>query len=253
MSGIDLSVVIPAWNEEARLPATLVRITGYLAPRGQAFEVLVVDDGSTDATSGVVASLGSPAVRLLRSERNRGKGHAVREGMLAARGARRLMTDADLSTPIEDLPRLEQALADGAGVAIGSRALPGSHVLVRQGAFREGMGRLFNLAVRALLLPDLKDTQCGFKLFTAQAAHDAFEATRLEGFCFDVEALVAARAAGHRIVEVPVTWSNDAATRVGLRKGARAFVDLLAIRVRRRRGDYAVACRPAPARRKNSS
>jgi dolichyl-phosphate beta-glucosyltransferase len=238
VSDLLLSVVIPAWNEEARLPATLRRITGYLAPRGQAFEVLVVDDGSTDGTARVVESMGSPAVGLLRSERNHGKGHAVREGMLAARGARRLMTDADLSTPIEDLPRLEQALADGAAVAIGSRALPGSHVLVRQGAFREGMGRLFNLAVRVLLLPDLKDTQCGFKLFTAQAARDAFAVTRLEGFCFDVEALVAARARGHRIAEVPVRWSNDAATRVGLLKGARAFVDLLGIRARRRLGAY---------------
>jgi dolichyl-phosphate beta-glucosyltransferase len=238
VSGLALSVVIPAWNEEARLPATLARITGYLTPRGQTFEVLVVDDGSTDATASVVLSLDSPVVRLLRSASNRGKGHAVREGMLAARGERRLMTDADLSTPIEDLPRLEQALAEGASVAIGSRALPGSHVLVRQGTFREGMGRLFNLAVRALLLPDLKDTQCGFKLFTAQAAMDAFSATRLEGFCFDVEALVAARARGHRIAEVPVTWRNDAATRVGLWKGARAFVDLLGIRDRRRRGAY---------------
>jgi dolichyl-phosphate beta-glucosyltransferase len=239
VSATALSVVIPAWNEEARLPATLRRIVDYLAPRGQAFEVLVVDDGSTDGTARVALSFGAPEVRLLGSGSNRGKGYAVRLGMLEARGERRLMTDADLSTPIEDLPRLEQALADGAGVAIGSRALPASQVLVRQGVFREGMGRLFNLAVRALLLPDLRDTQCGFKLFTAAAARDAFAAIRLEGFCFDVEALVAARARGHRIAEVPVTWSNDAATRVGLGKGARAFADLVGIRERRRRGLYA--------------
>ena len=199
----------------------------------------MVDDGSTDGTARVVEALDSPAVRLLRSGVNRGKGHAVRRGMLEAAGAYRLMTDADLSTPIEDLPRLEQALAGGVGIAIGSRAVPGSSVLVRQGAFREGMGRLFNLAVRVLLLPDLRDTQCGFKLFTARAARDAFAATHLEGFCFDVEALVAARARGHGIVEVPVTWRNDAATRVGLAKGARAFLDLVAIRRRRGRGAYA--------------
>ncbi|HEY6547288.1 MAG TPA: dolichyl-phosphate beta-glucosyltransferase [Vicinamibacteria bacterium] len=239
MSGIALSVVIPAWNEELRLPGTLARITSFLAPRGQAFEVLVADVGSTDGTARVVETLNSPAVRLLRSAANRGKGHAVRRGMLEATGAYRLMTDADLSTPIEDLPRLEQALAGGVGVAIGSRAVPGSSVLVRQGAFREAMGRLFNLAVRVLLLPDLRDTQCGFKLFTARAARDAFAITRLEGFCFDVEALVAARAHGHGIVEVPVTWRNDAATRVGLAKGARAFLDLVEIRRRRGRGAYA--------------
>lgn len=238
MSDIALSVVIPAWNEEARLPATLARIVDYLTPRGQAFEVLVVDDGSTDGTARVVEAFGSAAVRLRRCGSNRGKGYVVRQGMLEARGALRLMTDADLSTPIEDLPKLERALTEGAGVAIGSRAVPGSRVLVRQGAFREGMGRLFNLAVRGLLLPDIKDTQCGFKLFTAKAAQEAFEPTRLEGFCFDVEALVAARERGHRIVEVPVTWRNDAATRVGLLKGARAFLDLARIRGSRARGDY---------------
>jgi dolichyl-phosphate beta-glucosyltransferase len=194
LSGIVLSVVIPAWNEERRLPGTLARIVDFLAPRGQAFEVLVVDDGSTDGTARVVEGFASPVVRLRRSDTNRGKGHAVRTGMLEARGGFCLMTDADLSTPIEELPKLEGALTEGTGVAIGSRAVPGSSVLVRQGAFREGMGRLFNLAVRWLLLPDLRDTQCGFKLFTAEAARDAFEPTRLEGFCFDVEALVAARA-----------------------------------------------------------
>ncbi len=236
MSGIALSVVIPAWNEERRLPSTLARIVDFLTPRGQPFEVLVVDDGSTDGTARVVLAFGSAVVRLRRSGMNRGKGHAVRQGMLEATGARRLMTDADLSTPIEDLPKLERALEAGADVAIGSRAVTGANVEVRQRAFREGMGRLFNLAVRVLLLPDLRDTQCGFKLFTADAARAAFEASRLEGFCFDVEALVAARERGFGIVEVPVTWRNDAATRVGLRQGARAFADLVEIRRRRGRG-----------------
>jgi len=239
--GIALSVVIPAWNEEARLPETLRRVVGFLSERGAAFEVLVVDDGSTDGTAAVVEGFGSPSVRLRRSGENRGKGHAVRTGMLEARGDRRLMSDADLSTPIEDLVKLEDAFARGAQVAIGSRAVPGANVEVRQGAFREGMGRLFNLAVRGLLLPDLRDTQCGFKLFSARAAQAAFSPSRLEGFCFDVEVLVAARARGFSIVEVPVTWRNDAATRVGLLKGAQAFADLLGIRRRRDRGAYCVA------------
>jgi len=213
----------------------------FLSARRSAFEVLVVDDGSTDGTASVVEAFRSPAVRVRRSGENRGKGHAVRTGMLEARGARRLMTDADLSTPIEDLVKLERALDEGAAVAIGSRAVAGANVEVRQGLFREGMGRLFNLAVRGLLLPDLKDTQCGFKLFSAEAAQAAFAPIRLEGFCFDVEALVAARAHGFAIAEVPVTWRNDAATRVGLLKGARAFSDLLGIRRRRDRGGYSAA------------
>ena len=238
MTAPALSVVIPAYNEERRLPGTLRSVVEYLRPRGTAFEILVVDDGSTDGTAAKVEAFADPAVQLLRGQENRGKGHAVRTGMLKARGARRLMTDADLSTPIADLGRLEEALGRGFDVAIGSRALPGSNVEVRQGAFREGMGRVFNVGVRLLLLPDLRDTQCGFKLFTAEAARVAFGASRLEGFCFDVEALVVARQHGLRIVEVPVTWRNDIATRVGLTKGAQAFIDLARIRWSRSRGTY---------------
>jgi dolichyl-phosphate beta-glucosyltransferase len=247
-AAVPLSVVIPAWNEERRLPDTLRGVVAYLEPRGRPFEVVVVDDGSTDGTADVVEKLGWPTVRVLRSGRNRGKGHAVRTGMLEARGALRLMTDADLSTPIDELPKLERALEEGrsrgVGVAIGSRAVEGANVEVRQGAFREGMGRLFNLGVRLLLLPDLKDTQCGFKLFTAEAARAAFGASRLEGFCFDVEVLVAARERGFAVAEVPVTWRNDERTRVGLRKGARAFLDLALIRGARSRGLYSRAASP---------
>jgi len=238
MSDVALSVVIPAWNEEQRLPGTLRRILDFLRPRGAGFEVVVADDGSSDATASVVEKLAHPSVRVLRGATNRGKGHAVRTGMLSARGKHRLMTDADLSTPIEDLKHLEDALAGGADVAIGSRALAASRVEVRQSAFREGMGRTFNLGVRALLLRDLRDTQCGFKLFTAEAAEAAFSATRLDGFCFDVEALVAARRRGFRIAEVPVTWRNDTATRVGLAKGALAYLDLLRVRANLALGLY---------------
>lgn len=237
MSGPELSVVIPAFNEERRLPATLKSVVEYLSPRGTSFEVLVVDDGSTDGTAATVEAFGDP-VRLLPGRENRGKGHAVRKGMLAATGARRLMTDADLSTPMADLPALEEALRRGYDIAIGSRALPGSNVEVRQGAFREGMGRVFNVGVRFLLIPELRDTQCGFKLFTAPAAQVAFSPSRLDGFSFDVEALVVARQHGLRIAEIPVTWRNDVATRVGLTKGARAFADLLRIRWLRGRGTY---------------
>jgi dolichyl-phosphate beta-glucosyltransferase len=226
---VELSVVIPAYNEEARLPPTLQRVQDWLARSGLRSEILVVDDGSRDGTVRVAEAAG---VRVLAGEPNRGKGYAVRRGMLEALGARRLMTDADLSTPIEDVTRLLSALDAGADVAIASRALAGSNVEIRQPWYRENMGRLFNLVVRALLLPSLRDTQCGFKLFTARAAETAFRAARLDGFSFDVEVLYLAHRAGLRIAEVPVTWRNDEATRVRTLQGAQAFLDVLRIRLR---------------------
>jgi len=238
-----ISVVIPAFNEARRLPATLDRIGAYLAAQGAAHEILVVDDGSSDGTADVARG---EAVRVLRHEPNRGKGYAVRRGMLAAAGARRLMTDADLSTPIEELSKLEVEIDQGFDVAVGSRALPGARIEVHQPAYREAMGRAFNVLVQAILLPGLHDTQCGFKLFTARAAEAAFGACRLDGFSFDVEALFVARRLGLRIAEVPVRWRNDAATRVGIGGGGAAFLDLLRIRLSARRGLYGPAGGGAP-------
>lgn len=235
MSEPELSVVIPAFNEAGRLPRTLERVTAYLRQHLPSHEVLVADDGSTDDTARKAAEAGAA---VLRDERNRGKGHAVRRGMLAARGRRRLMTDADLSTPIEELPRLLARMDEGFDVVIGSRALPGSTIEVHQPWYRENMGRVFNLFVRALALPGLRDTQCGFKLWSAAAAREAFAAARLDGFSFDVEALYVARKRGYRIAEVPVIWRNDAATRVGLGGGSLAFPDLLRIRWNAWRGRY---------------
>ena len=235
MSSPALSVVIPAYNEVQRLPPTLERIRAHLAGRAGGHEVLVVDDGSTDATAAVAEAAGAT---VLRNEANRGKGYSVRRGMLHARGERRLMTDADLSTPIEELERLLACMDEGYDVVIGSRALPGSRIEVHQPWYRENLGRVFNGLVRALVLPGLQDTQCGFKLFSAPAARDAFSAARLDGFSFDVEALYVARRRGYRIAEVPVVWRNDAATRVGLLRGGMAFLDLLRIRLQAGRGDY---------------
>jgi glycosyltransferase involved in cell wall biosynthesis len=236
-----LSVVIPAYNEERRLPSSLARIRSFLEARAQSFEIVVADDGSKDATAAVAEAAGGPSLRVLRGERNRGKGHAVRRGMLEARGGRRLMTDADLSTPIEELPSLEARLDQGFDVAIGSRAVLGARIEVRQSAFRETAGRAFNVLVRLLLLPGIRDTQCGFKLFTGAAAQAAFEPVRLAGFSFDVEAIYVARRRGLRVAEVPVLWRNDVATRVGGLSGTRAFLDLLRIRLNAARGRYGAA------------
>jgi len=233
-----LSVVIPAYNEAGRLPATLQRVREYLAARDPCHEIVVVDDGSADGTAERAREAGGPDVVVVRNETNRGKGYSVRRGMLLARGERRLMTDADLSTPIEELPSLLAKLDEGYDVAIASRAVDGARIEVHQPWFRENVGRLFNVLVRALLVPGLKDTQCGFKVFTAEAAEEAFSLARLDGFSFDVEVLFVARRRGRRIAEVPVVWRNDSATRVGLFKGSLAFLDLARIRWRAWRGRY---------------
>ena len=237
MSAPFLSVVIPAFNEARRLPATLARVRQHLDGQGLPHEILVVDDGSLDGTADAARAAGE-SVRVLRHTPNRGKGYAVRRGMLAATGARRLMTDADLSTPIEELGKLQRELDRGFQIAIASRAAAGARIEVHQPAYREAMGRVFNRLVQALLLPGLADTQCGFKLFTALAAEAAFGACRLDGFSFDVEALYVARRRGLRVAEVPVVWRNDAATRVSLGGGGAAFLDLFRIRLAALRGDY---------------
>ena len=230
---VSLSVVIPAFDEEKRLPGTLAAILPFLRSRGETFEVVVVDDGSTDGTADA-ARKGGPEVRLLQNPGNRGKGYSVRNGMLNAGGAWRLMSDADLSTPIEELDRLKAALADGAEVAIASRAVSGANLEKRQSIMRETSGRFFNVIVRVLHLPGIKDTQCGFKLFSAAAAEAAFRESKLDGFAFDVEALVLAHRAGFRIREVPVTWRNDEQSRVSFARGLAAFVDLFRLKFRRR-------------------
>lgn len=230
-----LSVIIPAKDEEQRLPETLRRLLEYLQGESYSFELVVVDDGSTDATAAIVQQLAArePRIRLLSYGVNRGKGYAVRHGMLQAMGDFLLMSDADLSTPIEELGKLFAALQQGAEIAIGSRALPESRLVVRQPPLRELIGRAFNLVVRALAVPGIHDTQCGFKLFTRAAARDVFSRVIVDQWAFDVEALLVARKLKYRIAEVPVTWVNEANSRVNvLRDFARTVLDLLRIRAR---------------------
>jgi len=233
-----LSVIIPAYNEERRLPFSLQRVRDYLEGRDEDYEIVIVDDGSSDNTVGCVRELDCSRVTLLRNEANRGKGYSVRRGMLSARGECRLMCDADLSTPIEEVERLLAAIAAGADVAIGSRAASGARIEQHQPWYRENVGRLFNLAVRLIALSGISDTQCGFKLFSGHVASDVFTISKVDGFSFDVEALFLARRRGYRIVEVPVIWRNDVATRVTPFKGACAFLDLLRIRLDARLGHY---------------
>ncbi len=226
-----LSVVIPAYNEETRLPLTLGAVIAYLRAIGRPFEVVVVDDGSQDRTAAMAAAAGAE-VRLLAMA-HRGKGAAVRAGVLASRGALALVMDADLSTPIAEVDRLCAAIEAGCAVAIGSRALPASLVEVPQGLVRRLMGRVFNLLVRTLVLPDLRDTQCGAKLFRREAALAVFERCRTDGFAFDVEVLGMARQLGHRVVEVPVAWHDAPGSRVRpLADGVRMLLELVRIRSR---------------------
>jgi dolichyl-phosphate beta-glucosyltransferase len=230
----SLSIVIPAYNEADRLPQTLDRILEWLhAQRFKFHEVIVVDDGSRDATAGVVDEYSKPPspVRLLRNPGNRGKGYAVRHGMLDAEGEWILYTDADLSTPIEELPKLYSAAAgQNAVIAIGSRAVDRSLVAVHQSVFREYSGRFFNLVMRAVTGLPFHDTQCGFKLYRADAAKTIFSRQEQDGFSFDVEDLVIAQKLGLRAVEVPVRWSNVEGTKVTMAQGLRSFTDLLQIR-----------------------
>lgn len=211
-----LSIVVPCFNEEQRLPRTVERIESYLDARRADYELILVDDGSADGTRRVMddAARAHASVRVQALPANRGKGRALALGVEAARGDEILLTDADLSTPIEELDKLQSALNNGAGVAIASRALRGSRVEVSQPVYRVLMGKAFNLIVQAVLLPGIWDTQCGFKLFRADVARKVFAGLSTDGFAYDPEVLYRARRQGVKIAEVPVVWRNSAETKV---------------------------------------
>ena len=214
--GVNLSVVVPSYNEEQRLLGTIEKIEAFLDERGDSYELILVDDGSADGTRGIMeaAAARNPAVRIQALPVNRGKGRALAEGVKVSRGAEVLVTDADLSTPIEELPKLEAAIAAGAGVAIGSRAIKGSRIELSQPVYRVLMGKAFNLIVQAVLLPGIWDTQCGFKLFRGDIAREVFPGLTTDGFGYDPEVLYLAKKNGVRIAEVPVVWRNTAPTKV---------------------------------------
>ena len=236
----DLSIVIPSFNEELRLPATLERIAGYLSNLGGETEILVVDDGSKDRTGAVAESFRKtlPTLRVISNDGNRGKGFSVRRGMLEARGRVVLFTDADLSAPIEEAPKLIAAL-ESYDVAIGSRALDRGLITVHESRFREFAGIVFNTIVRVILRLPFVDTQCGFKAFRRERCQILFEQQRIERFGFDPELLYLARHHGLRTVEIPVRWGHSPATKVNmLRDSIQMFVDVFTIRWNAIRGRY---------------
>ena len=228
-----LSVVIPAYNEENRIGSTLEKVVSYLSKGRDPFEMLVVDDGSSDRTAQVVhdfeaANDGRWDLRILSNGKNQGKGFSVRRGMLEARFGTALLTDADLSAPIEELEKLRQA---GCDIAFGSRDVAGSQIRIHQPWMRENGGKLFNLVVRLLLGIPYRDTQCGFKLFRLPSCRTLFERQRIMGFSFDVEILYLAWREKLSLNEVPIVWNHDPGSKISfLRDGARMLTDVLRIK-----------------------
>ena len=236
-----LSIVVPAYNEEARLPATLDELAAWMEARQLDAEILVVDDGSRDRTAEIAAEkLRGRRGRVVRNGENRGKGYSVRHGMLEASGRLVLLTDADLSTPIAEYDKLAGVARDhDLDVAIGSRALAGSHVQVRQGFLRQAMGRTFNRIIRALTGLPYRDTQCGFKLLDRERTRPLFEKMVVDRFAFDVELLFLCRRFGLNVREVPVIWRNAPGSKVSiLGDPLNMLYDVIRVRWRFRRGLY---------------
>lgn len=236
------SVVIPAFNEGARIGETLDRAAAYFTGLAEKFEIIVSDDGSRDETVQIARGKGenNPAIRVLSSPKNKGKGAAVRAGVLASLGERVLVTDADLSSPLSELAVLERALDAGADIAIGSRALPESRLVIRQPWYREWAGRAGNLFIHLVApnLRDIMDTQCGFKLFRGEVARRLFALQVLDRYGFDVEILYLARLKGFEVREVPVEWGHASGSKVKPGDYLRTMLDVLRIRSNSLMGRY---------------
>jgi glycosyltransferase involved in cell wall biosynthesis len=238
----SLSIIVPAYNEQVRLPDTLRHIQDYLLRSDFRFhEILIVDDGSTDGTVAAAKEFAGcdPNIRVLHNTGNHGKGYCVRQGMLKATGEWRLFSDADLSTPIEEIEKLWCAVErDGGEIAIGSRAVDRSLIGVHQPGFRENAGKVFNAVMRATIGLPIADTQCGFKLFRGDIAHEIFSRQTIERFGFDVEVLYIAFKRGYTVAEVPVRWNHVEGSKVGMLTGLKAFAELAEIRIKSLRGRY---------------
>jgi glycosyltransferase involved in cell wall biosynthesis len=241
LTDITYSIVIPAYNEGERLGATLEKVVAYVRSQGWNAEVIVVNDGSRDNTADLVREFAAkdPMLRLVENPGNRGKGYAVRNGMLNARGEIVVFSDADLSSPIEEMPKLLAALAAGADIAIGSRWLQADLQTQRQSLHRQLFGRIFNGLNRMILGLKYKDTQCGFKAFTRRAAQKILPLQRIERWGFDPEILFLARKFGFRVAEIPVRWGHVGGTRINpVIDGARMFQEMVRIRCNDLGGKY---------------
>lgn len=229
-----ISIVIPAFNEEKRIGGSLSKTCAYMNDFGMEYEIVVVDDGSSDGTGRIVDRVAKDArnVRRVRYEKNRGKGYALRTGVLVTKGEFVLVMDADLSTPMEELRKLMPYLSDGGfDIAIGSRALALSDIIRKQPWWRRGMGKTFNKIVRALVIGGFSDTQCGFKLFKGEIARRLFGEAKIDRFAYDVEILALARKKGYGIAEAPIQWINSPESRVDpVRDSLRMLADLVRIR-----------------------
>lgn len=240
-SPIAISIIIPAYNEQHRISSTLEKIQLFMDNKGAEYEIIVVDDGSGDKTVSVVESAiqVNPRISLIRNGINKGKGYSVKNGFLNARGQYLLFSDADLSTPIEEMDKLINRVESGFDGAIGSRALKESDIIIHQPWYRETMGKIFNVIVRTTAVNGFKDTQCGFKCFTNKVGQDICRRQLLERFSFDVEMLYIAKKHKYNICEVPVKWLNNPATKVSaIRDSIRMFFDLLVIRANDFKGKY---------------
>jgi glycosyltransferase involved in cell wall biosynthesis len=248
---VDLTVVIPAYNEEHRLLPGVDDVCRYLRTTALHWEVIVVDDGSTDRTAVIAAEAAAaePRIRLLRAPVNRGKGHAVRIGVRASCGRRVLFCDADAATPIEEIARLHERLDQGYAAAIGSRARPGARIEVRQHLLRELLGKVGNRLIQAVVVPGVRDTQCGFKLFDGDKARTAFARARTNGWGFDVEILRIFHANGWPVAEVPVRWAHQPGSKVGALDYAKVLGEVLRVGLQRGRGGEVAADTAVPRRR----
>ncbi|MCP4371258.1 MAG: glycosyltransferase family 2 protein [Deltaproteobacteria bacterium] len=244
-SDIFLSIIIPAYNEETRIARSLEKIYLYLERQSYPHELIVVDDGSTDLTVQVVEDILKRIEHgtLLQNGANRGKGYSVRQGVLHSHGEYVLFSDADLSTPIEEVEKLFWHLDQGYDIAIGSRGLQESDIQIHQSWYRENMGKTFNLIIRLILLPDFYDTQCGFKCFRGDVARKLFVLQKIDHFSFDVEVLYLAKRYGFKIKEIPVTWSHEPSvwlntTMQAIQGSSKMFLGLLRIRYNAWIGKY---------------
>ncbi len=232
-------MVIPAYDEEERIQRTLERLHEYFSEQDYSWSVTVVSDGSKDRTEEIVQAFSKdhPNFHLLAYKPNKGKGHAVRHGMLNVDGELLLINDADLATPIEEIEKLLPSIREGKDIAIGSRPLKESNLEIRQPIHREMLGRMFNFAVQTLAIRGIKDTQCGFKVFKKPVAMDVFKRCKFDGFSYDFEALLIARELGYSIAEIPIRWRHQDGSKVNpVRDGIRMLRDLVKLRLKGKKG-----------------